>query len=460
MFLDTEDTIAAVATPNGAGGIGVIRLSGTRALEVSAKVFSPLNKVQKFEPRHLYLGNIIDPEDRQTLDLVLCVYFKAPHSYTGEDVVEIQAHGGQLNIQQILSLLLENGARIANPGEFTLRAFLNGRIDLACAEAVQELIESKTQAALNASRRHLDGEITTLCENIKENIIDIMVHIEAFVDFPDEELEQSFSAEYSENLKQIVNTLDEVVKSYDRGRLLREGVETMILGLPNVGKSSLLNRLLRSEKAIVTDIPGTTRDLIEGMVDLAGVPVKFVDSAGLRDVDDSVEAIGVQKAWERMEKTDFVLFVVDGSRNIGEEELRLAEKLKQHNGVLVVNKCDLDERIETAALLKILKKWKVVRLSAKFDRNIEELEKAISSLLNNPAGQSESLLLTSARHYEAFRLCKKATERALVAIGDALPFELLAADLREALSRLDEIVGVTTPDDVLNKIFSSFCIGK
>lgn len=460
MTLTLDDSIAAIASGPGAGGIGIIRISGSESKNILEQLFKPLDDKVGLEHAHLVPGHIIDPGSGAKLDFVLAVCFMAPRSYTGQEVVEIQAHGGRLNLEQILAWVLKLGARAAGPGEFTLRAFQNGRIDLPRAEAVRELIESQTAAALNASRRHLGGDISRLCGKLREQIIQILAHIEAMVDFPDEDLPPEDRSQYLDRLMDIQKTLEEASATYSRGRLLHQGVETMIVGLPNVGKSSLLNALLRSDRAIVTDQPGTTRDLIEAQADLAGVPVRFVDSAGLREGAEDVEAIGVQRARQRLENTDFVLWVLDRSRPLLEDEGRLAKKLSGHRGILVINKSDLPARISEADVADLLP-WPRVELSAKLGEGLQALEQSIGDLLDRPATDADELVLTSARHQSAFLKAAAAISRINPALKSHEPaWELLAADLHEALYQLEEVIGVCTPEDILEEIFSNFCIGK
>ncbi len=460
MTMLLDDTIAAIATPHGAGGIGVIRLSGPKAFDIPKQLFET-PQTEQLTPRCMQLGYWLKEVNGERLDQVLVVHFVGPHSYTGENVVEIQAHGGRLNLEQILDSVLKLGIRPARPGEFTLRAFLHGRVDLTRAEAVQELIGSQTEAALRASRRHLQGDIAHLCGQVREQLVEILAHIEALIDFPDEELPADAGDEYERILQQVTETLTNAANSYARGRLLHEGAETMIVGRVNVGKSSLLNRLLRTERAIVTDTPGTTRDLIEATVDLGGVPLRFIDSAGLREGKDDVERIGIERAWQRLENTDFVLWVLDQSRSLHEEELQLAQRLSGHRGVLVINKCDLPGKLDHEKLSAFVPDWPRVRLSAKTGENIEELERSIQVLLADGDETTDEIVLTSARHAQAFRLSVEALQRARTGLsGEILPPELIAADLREALDTLAEVVGLTTPEEVLQRIFSTFCIGK
>ena len=460
MTNSLSDTIAAVATPPGMGGIGIIRISGIDAFKIAEAVFTPVSAAADAEHARLLPGRIVERESGRSLDFVMAVRLYSPRSYTGEDVFEIHGHGGRLNLERILGLVLARGARVANPGEFSLRAFLNGRMDLARAEAVRELIESRTDAALRTSRRHLEGDISDLCESAREACTAALAHLEALVDFPDERLPEGDATEYAEDLAKIAERINEAVQSYERGRLLHEGADTMIIGAPNVGKSSLLNRLLRSERAIVSEEPGTTRDLIEAVVAFAGVPVRFIDSAGLNTEAGGVEAIGVSRAWGRLENADFLLWVLDRSRPVQAQERELAGRLEGRRGIVVLNKLDLPSGCGGEAR-GLVKSWPLVELSAKTGEGLDRLEAAIRDLLDRPDAESDEPIVTSVRHQATFSASVEAIRRARTGIlkGDVPP-ELIAADLREALDRLGEVVGLTTPDDVLNEIFSKFCIGK
>ncbi|RJO64114.1 MAG: tRNA uridine-5-carboxymethylaminomethyl(34) synthesis GTPase MnmE [Myxococcales bacterium] len=455
------DTIAAISTPPGAGGVGVIRLSGPEAVSLLDRLFVPRTPGKPWRAAALTRGRIVDPATDKTLDDVLAVAFRAPRSYTGEDVAEIHAHGGRLNLQQILRLALDHGARAAAPGEFTLRAFLNGRLDLTQAEAVRELIDSQTGAALAASRRHLEGEVTRLCENVREAVLPALAHVEAMIDFPEESIEAAALSEYDAALARASDALDEAAKSYARGRLLHEGVEAVIVGLPNVGKSSLLNRLLRSERAIVADLPGTTRDLIEGVVELAGAPVRFVDTAGVSEAARGVEAIGVERALKKLEHADLILWVVDGSRPLAQDDCRLAARFAGRRAIVVANKSDLPHAFAAEALPPEAALWPRVELSALTGDGLDALEAAIGRTLDVSPADADSLLITSARHEAAFAAAAAALATTRAALTrPPVAWELVAVDLREALAQLEEVVGVTTPDAILEQIFSRFCIGK
>ena len=459
--LTLDDTIAAVATPPGSGGVGIVRISGPNSFTLLSRIFIPRRSEAIFTPYLLLPGSIVDPQSENIIDTVLAVRFVAPHSYTGEDSVEIQAHGGRLNLLAILDLVLRNGARPARPGEFTLRAFLNGKVDLTRAEAVRSMIESRSEAALKISRRQLEGELCRFCEDLRQGLIDILALIEAHIDFPDEELPENDRSETVGRLKNLEAVLVHTAETYTRGRLLQEGIEVFITGRPNVGKSSLLNRLLRSERAIVTDTPGTTRDFVDGALVLNGIQLRLVDSAGLRDAADGVEFLGVQRAWDRLGQSDFVLWVLDRSEPLTQDDLSIGERLRGHRGFLVFNKCDLPKSWTREALDSLSLDWPFVEICAKSGEGVNGLERGLGLLLAEEQDDSAGVILMEARHQEAFSLCAEAVSRArsLVDSQSAAP-EIVAAALREALDALDALTGVTTTEEILNAIFSRFCIGK
>ncbi len=461
MNFSNDDTIAAVATPAGAGGVGIVRVSGPEAFAVLERIFVPAGKSGRPDHARLLPGWVCDPEDGTRLDFVLAVRFEAPRSFTGEDVSEIQAHGGRLNLEGILHAVFRAGARPAEPGEFTLRAFLNGRMDLSRAEAVREVIESQTGAALAASRRHLQGDVYRLSEDARADLRNVAAHLEALLDFPDEDLPDGDLRTYLERLDGLEKRLGRAADSYARGRLLHQGLEVMIVGLPNVGKSSLLNRLARSRRAIVTDRPGTTRDFVEALVDLGGLPVRFVDTAGFTDTADGAEAIGVEWARERLERTDFVLLVLDRSERLRPDERHLVESLCGRNGLLVWNKSDRPAWAGDDGREELLPAWPRVSLSALTGEGLSDLETRLVAAVSEPPAEGDALILTSERHARAFEEARGAIRRAAKVLRErGGQWELSALELRGAMDALGEVIGLTTPDDILEEIFSRFCIGK
>ncbi|HFC97130.1 MAG TPA: tRNA uridine-5-carboxymethylaminomethyl(34) synthesis GTPase MnmE [Thermosulfurimonas dismutans] len=457
----TEDTIAAIATPPGPGAIGVIKISGREAEGILRRLFRPARPREHFESHRFYYGHIVDPDTGEPVDEVLVVLMRAPRSYTREDVVEIHAHSGYRVLTRILELVFRAGARPAEPGEFTLRAFLNGRLDLAQAEAVQEIISARSDTALRLALRQLSGGLSERIRRIREALLHLLALTEVAVDFPEEDLEIVPPEETRERLrKEVLTPLEELIRASGEGKLFREGIAVVLAGRPNVGKSSLLNALLREERAIVTPIPGTTRDVIEETAQIAGLPVRLIDTAGLRETGDEVEAIGVRKAREKLEAADVVVFLVDGSQAPREEDLRLYQEVRKRPHVVAVNKIDIASPDTLSAWREALPA-NPVYISALKGTGLSELSRRIFETVigHGPAEPPE--VAPNLRQKAALERAAEATRRALALLEEKEPLpELLAVELREALSALGEITGEVTTEDLLDRIFSTFCIGK
>ncbi len=459
MDFAIKDIIVAISTAQGQGGIAIVRLSGEGCHKLARPLFAAYSKDPEFEPYRLYPGKIIDPEDGQNIDEALYVRFKAPHSFTREEVVELQIHGGRRHAAQVVELLIKRGARLAGPGEFSLRAFLNGRIDLTRAEATADLIEAQSDGALLAARRQLDGQLFDLCEKARQKLSQTLSLIEAYIDFPEEDLSDSERISESQLLKDVRDTLAQAADTYKRGRIVAEGALVVIAGAPNAGKSSLMNRLSRSERSIVDEQPGTTRDIVEHTCQIGGVAVRLADTAGLRDAQ-GVEARGVKLAWDKLDVADIVIWVLDNSKPEGEEELLISEKLKDLNGILLLNKCDRPQADPPPDPDRLWAKAKTLQVSAKTGDGVEQLEKEIEHRLLGADSLADVPLVTSARHHAALEQAANASAVALEGLHSGLDFELIACDLREALDALARLVGVTTNEELLDGIFSRFCIGK
>ena len=464
MHNPDKRTIAAIATPPGEGGIGVIRMSGDDSLNILKRVFKPhRDGIDEFRSHRLYYGDVIDQERRRLLDEVLVAYMKAPSSYTGEDVVEIYCHGGVLILRSVLELLLRQGASIAEPGEFTKRAFLNNRLDLAQAEAVIDVIRAKTDLSLEAAQNQLKGMLSSKIDAIKDSITEVLTHIEAELDFPEEEdIGELKDDEIRERLTGVVDEMVHLLSTYEEGRVLREGLGVIILGLPNAGKSSLLNILLREERAIVTPVPGTTRDVIEEVINIKGVPVRLMDTAGLRDTDDEVERIGVRLTRDRLKDAELVLYVIDGTRGMIEEDRKNMEEIGDKRCILVINKVDMIDGKRRDHIDRELNRFKDrVFTSAVTEEGIEELKDCMcTAVFSGSLKRGGSALVARARHKEALDASLDAVRYALNTIDRGLPREFLAVELREALDRLGEITGSVTSEDILDRIFNQFCVGK
>ncbi len=457
----SEPTIAAIATPPGPGGIGVIRMSGDRSLDILKRVFRPKNIDKGFTSHHLSYGVVAEPETGQMIDEVLAVYMAAPYTYTREDVVEIHCHGSFLILQQVLSLLISMGAVLASPGEFTKRAFLNGRIDLTRAEAVMDLLDATTSAKLDMARSQLGGGLYDQIMAIRLQLLVCRGIIEVAIDFPDEDAEIIDAGRMTSDMQHhIIAPLDDLIRSSRRGQVFREGVSVVILGRPNVGKSSLLNGLLRQERAIVTAVPGTTRDTIEEMIEIRGLPVRIIDTAGIREHAGEVEEIGISRAKAKLERADFVLFLIDGPGGISDEE-RALQKLVQGKPVLyVVNKIDIMD-YDPSAFAEFCGTAPQFGISAKHHQGIKELEDGLFALVTKGEDWEPGHgVVPNLRHRLALEKGLAAAQRVREGLEQGLPADLLAVDLQDVLDGLSDIIGETTTEDVLEVIFEQFCLGK
>ncbi len=455
------DTIAAISTPPGVGGIGIVRLSGPGAREILTRIFRRKGGKSPLHSHHLYLGEIIRPAEQAVIDEVLAVLMEAPKTYTREDVVEIQAHGGSLVLREILETALKNGARLAEPGEFTKRAFLNGRIDLTQAEAVIDLIESKTRRSLEIANQQHRGLLTRELNQAREELLDLAALLEAGIDFPEEKIPEISRADVERRLQRVEERLEALLNTYREGKIYREGISAVIIGRPNVGKSSLLNSLLREERAIVTPVPGTTRDVIEETVSIRGIPLKIMDTAGLRPPGDAVEKEGVRRTRDCLAGADLVIWVVDGSEALSFQDLAILPEVREKKTVIAVNKMDLPQLIQPAELSGMMPGAQVVNISALHHRRIDALEDAIRrAALNGHLEPSSEILLSNLRHKQAIESARVALAQARESVKSNLSEEFITMDLSRALQFLGEIVGETTSEDVLDRIFSRFCVGK
>lgn len=461
MFQD--DTISAVATAIGEGGIGIIRMSGPDSISIADQLFVGTSGLTaaKAASHHVYYGSIADPESGQKIDEVLLIVMKEPRSYTRENVVEIHCHGGPVPLRRILELTLRFGARLAEPGEFTKRAFLNGRLDLAQAEAVIDIIRSKTDASLKLAVNHLSGHLSEVVRNIRDKALEMIAHLEAAIDFPEDDIEEVTSQQVDEQLIPLMAQLDQLLATAQTGRILREGLQTVIIGKPNVGKSSLLNALLREKRAIVTDIPGTTRDIIEEYVNIRGIPLKIVDTAGIRETEDVVEQLGVQRAREFVDKADLILLLLDSSLPLAEEDKQVLEILAGRQALVLINKTDLPQKLDMPEIMQYSKGYQVLRISVENGSGIDALEEAIvERVYSGQVTQSEGAFVTNVRHITVLRQAYQHLAEARNTIAVNMPPDCIVVDLRAAWERLGEITGDTAGEDLLDQIFSRFCIGK
>ncbi len=454
-----DDTIAAIATPAGTGSIGVIRVSGSQAISVVSQVFKGKETLKDCKSHTIRYGTIIDPSTNHLIDEALVLVMKGPRSYTGEDVVEIQSHGNPALLQKILSALIACGARLAEPGEFTRRAFLAGKMDLAQAEAVMELIAAQSDAAQAMALHQLRGKLSEKIDAVREDIISLLSHIEASIDFTEQGINLCSPEEIAARIDKPYQFIGELLSRYEEGKQIREGTSVVIIGRPNVGKSSILNRLLGEDRAIVTPIPGTTRDTLEEGLNIQGHIIRIIDTAGMRETADPIEQQGVRRAEEALKKADIALFVLDASDIIHAEDTALGDKIADKKKIILLNKIDLPSRICVEAIHTKYPKDPVVSLSAATGEGMDDLKKKLVALIVSN-GDQEPPLVALLRHKNALERAERGMKRALQSAKENASVEFLAADLREALDALGEIVGETTPDDILDQIFNQFCIGK
>lgn len=454
------DTIAAVATSMGEGGISIIRVSGNRALEIVGKIFKGKNNrrlddIKSYTMRYGYIHD----KDERLLDEVIVSYMKGPRSFTAEDVVEINCHGGTVVTNSILKAVIRAGARLADPGEFTKRAFLNGRIDLSQAEAVIDIIRAKTELSAKSAVMQSEGKISKEIDKLREELLRLIASIEATVDYPEDDLEEMTSEKVTVNLKELLDKVYKLLETADEGKIIREGLKTVIVGKPNVGKSSLLNALTMETRAIVTDVPGTTRDVIEEYVSLEGIPIKIIDTAGIRETSDVVEKIGVEKSKEKIEEADLIILMLDTSRELDQEDREIIQYISDKKYMVLLNKSDLDGKISDEDL-KILNTEYIIKTSVKDSKGIEELKEIIKKLFFNGKIKSEDIYITNNRHKEALMRASENIESAINILGATFAIDLASIDIRNAWMNLGAITGDTLEEDLIDKIFSEFCLGK
>jgi tRNA modification GTPase len=456
-----EDTIAAISTPLGEGGLGIVRISGKETLSIADKIFKGKVLPSKAQSHTANHGIIIDPQTNEIIDEVILTVMLSPKSYTTEDMVEISCHGGSFVLYKVLQQALNAGARLANPGEFTLRAFLNGRIDLTQAEAVAEVIKAKTDLSLKVAMDHLKGELSEKLNLFREKLIELLAQIEVQIDFPEEDIQAQNKESILKEIDIMKNEINFLIETYDEGKILKDGLRVVIVGRPNVGKSSLLNAFLKEERAIVTPIPGTTRDVISETANFKGVPVRLIDTAGFRVSKDRIEAEGVKRTKLEINKADMILWVIDSSQKLDKEEFELEKQIKNFKHVVVLNKEDLADEAFISELEKRFKSRVCQRVSALKLQGIEELKQSVASnALILDKDMNGDVMLSSLRHKEALLKAEEGLKKAKMSLDQGMSFEFVALDLRIALDSIGEIIGKTVTDDILNKIFSEFCVGK
>lgn len=457
------DTIAAISTPPGEGAISIVRLSGEQAISIADAVFqSGKKKLIDVSSHTIHYGHIFDPEKYQMMDEVMVSIMRKPKTFTREDIVEINCHGGIVVVNQILQLVLRQGARLAEPGEFTKRAFLNGRVDLSQAEAVMDLIRAKTDKAMNLAINQLDGNLSRLIRQLRQEILETLAQVEVNIDYPEyDDVEELTTRLLLEKANQVQKQIQALLQTAQQGKILREGLSTAIIGRPNVGKSSLLNHLLREEKAIVTDIAGTTRDVIEEYVNVRGVPLKLVDTAGIRETEDIVEKIGVERSRKALSEADLILLVLNQSESLTTEDKQLLDITSRNKRIILLNKTDLPSRINQEDLVPYLENEPALPISVLTSEGLDQLEQAIADLFfGGNTGDKDASYLSNTRHIALLEKAEHSLAEVIQGIESGMPVDLVQIDMTRCWDYLGEIVGDSVQDELITQLFSQFCLGK
>ena len=456
-------TIAAISTAPAIGGIGIVRMSGKECFDVLEKIFKPKNPetIENIAGYRIKYGTIVNHETNRVVDEVLVSYFKCPKSYTAENMCEINSHGGIVVIREILELCLKNGAELAKPGEFTERAFLNGRIDLAQAEAIIDIINAKSTREAQESANQLEGYLSRKINEIREKIMDIMVNIEANIDYPEYDVEEVSNKDAENKLKEIESELIKLSKTFENGKILKEGVKIAIIGSPNAGKSSLLNSMLKEERAIVTDIAGTTRDIIEEQISIEGIPFKVIDTAGIRDAKDKIEQIGIEKSKKAANEADVILAVFDSSVPLNDEDREILNLLKYKKSIIVLNKTDLKQIVNNECKEIQDVNTEVINISLKNNEGLERIYESLVKMFNlNQINLDNELTITNIRHQELINKAIESTRIALNDLNNSMPIDIISINIKEILEHLGEITGDNVSEDIIKSIFAKFCLGK
>ncbi|WP_026883396.1 tRNA uridine-5-carboxymethylaminomethyl(34) synthesis GTPase MnmE [Clostridium akagii] len=455
------DTIAAIATAIGESGVSIIRVSGSNSLEIVNKIFRAKNgeNILDIKPYSMRYGNLIDSNNGSIIDEVIISFMKGPKSFTAEDTVEVNCHGGIFVTSRILEEILKCGARIAEAGEFTKRAFLNGRIDLSEAEAVMDIITAKTEASMKAAVMQAEGRVSKEINILRDELLEIIAHIEATVDYPEDDLEEMTSEKTTAVLEVVLDKITKLILTADEGKILREGLKTAIVGKPNVGKSSLLNVLLEENRAIVTDVAGTTRDVIEEYINIDGIPINIMDTAGIRETEDIIEKIGVEKSKQKIEEADLIVFMLDSSSALDEKDLEIIEYIKNKKYIVLLNKIDLPRKIDEKSIKDINPEF-IIEISAKNALGIVELKNKIKNLFFKGDIKLNDYIITNTRHKAALIKAKNSLIDSLTALKNTQAIDLASIDVRNAWYALGEVTGDTLEEDLIDKIFKNFCLGK
>lgn len=456
------DTITSISTPMGEGAIGIVRLSGPQAIEIGDILYKGKKKLSEVETHTINYGHIIDPETNETVEEVMVSVLRAPKTFTREDIIEINCHGGILTINRILELTMTYGARMAEPGEYTKRAFLNGRIDLSQAEAVMDFIRSKTDRASKVAMNQIEGRLSDLIKKQRQSILEILAQVEVNIDYPEyddvEDATTDFLLEQSKRIKEEINQL---LETGAQGKIMREGLSTVIVGRPNVGKSSMLNNLIQDNKAIVTEVAGTTRDVLEEYVNVRGVPLRLVDTAGIRDTEDIVEKIGVERSRKALSEADLILFVLNNNEPLTEDDQTLFEVIKNENVIVIINKTDLEQRLDVSELREMIGDMPLIQTSMLKQEGIDELEIQIKDLFFGGEVQNQDMTYVSnSRHISLLKQARQSIQDAIDAAESGIPMDMVQIDLTRTWEILGEIIGESASDELIDQLFSQFCLGK
>jgi tRNA modification GTPase len=455
------DTITAISTPMGEGAIAIVRLSGPEAIDITNHFFTGKN-LHDVDSHTINYGKILDPETKAIADEVMVSVMRAPKTFTREDVVEINCHGGMVAVNKVLDIILSKGARLAEPGEFTKRAFLNGRIDLSQAEAVMDMIRAKTDKAMSVAMKQLDGRLSKLITELRQELLETVAHVEVNIDYPEyDDVEEMSHHMMQTKTKEVHARINELLEVANQGKILREGIATAIVGRPNVGKSSLMNTLVQENKAIVTDIPGTTRDIIEEYVNVRGVPLRLVDTAGIRETEDLVEKIGVERSHQVLKESDLILFVLNYNEPLTEEDEKIFKAVEGLHYIVIVNKTDLEEQIDLEKVRQLAGDHTIITTSLIEEEGIDELEKAISAtFFDGEVDSGDLTYVSNVRHIQLLKSAKKALEDAMEGIELGMPLDIVQIDVTRSWELLGEIIGDTASDSLIDQLFSQFCLGK
>lgn len=456
------DTITSISTPMGEGAIGIVRLSGPEAVEIGDKLYKGKKKLKDVPSHTINYGHIIDPETDEVVEEVMISVLRAPKTFTREDIIEINCHGGILTINRILELTMTHGARMAEPGEYTKRAFLNGRIDLSQAEAVMDFIRSKTDRASKVAMNQIEGRLSDLIKRQRQSILEILAQVEVNIDYPEyDDVEDATTEFLLAQSKKIKNEIDQLLETGTQGKIMREGLSTVIVGKPNVGKSSMLNNLIQDNKAIVTEVAGTTRDVLEEYVNVRGVPLRLVDTAGIRDTEDIVEKIGVERSRKALSEADLILFVLNNNEPLTEEDRTLYEVIKNEDAIVIVNKTDLERRLDIEEVKTMIEDTPLIQTSMLKQEGIDELELQIRDLFFGGEVQNQDMTYVSnSRHISLLKQARQTIQDAIDAAEAGIPMDMVQIDLTRTWEILGEIIGESASDELINQLFSQFCLGK